>query len=186
MFVIGLVVIIAISPQAAAEHENKTVTHVAPQPNKNAVVSSTIDLSNFDFPAGPVNYFQNACARCHMSYGDAYLGIPKPLHGDALREKIVYMTNGPAQAPIDDDGITRQFELHNAIVERGPYIWFAPRTPGYLMGETLNDTTITITHNGQTITAQQYDHHWLIPGTFPPGTPLTATRNGKTIELKTP
>lgn len=112
---------------------------------------------------GPLSYFINNCARCHGPMEDAYKEFATPRHGEALREMIVIMANGPAMAPLDEPSLQQQFDLHMAILERKPYVWIDPAVTDAWAVETMPDAVVTLITAEKRIQAMADGHLYVLP-----------------------
>ena len=92
---------------------------------------------------GPIAYYVANCARCHGDLSAAYNGLANPKTGKALEGVIAQMAEGPAQAPLDDDGLKQQTALHEAMFRKAPFVWLDPAVKTRVGGEVLPGTTLT-------------------------------------------
>lgn len=94
---------------------------------------------------GPITYYVMNCARCHGDISSAYVDVTRPKRGDALKQVIADMATGPADAPLDEAGLSEQVRLHEAMFDHKPYAWTDPAIKNLYAGEQLDNTKVTLT-----------------------------------------
>lgn len=92
---------------------------------------------------GPIAYYIDKCARCHGDVSAAYVGVDHPKRGKALEQVIDDMAYGPAQSPLDPEGLKQQTALHEAMFGKTPFVWIDPTPGARVTGEALPGTTVT-------------------------------------------
>jgi hypothetical protein len=92
---------------------------------------------------GPIAYYVASCARCHGDITATYVGLQNPKRGKELEQIIDDMAYGPAQAPLDAEGLKQQTALHEAMFGKTPFVWLDPTAKDRLRGEVLPGTTLT-------------------------------------------
>jgi len=111
----------------------------------------------------PVSYFQDNCARCHGSYGQAYeSGMAARYTDQELREKVDTMASGPAQAPLAGAALDAVLEYQKSLNASVPFVHLASVgegatptisgevTPGAKVVVTVGDTRADATVDGHT------------------------------------
>ncbi|HEX8324918.1 MAG TPA: hypothetical protein VF595_13515 [Tepidisphaeraceae bacterium] len=129
---------------------------------------------------GPIAYFIDRCARCHGEINAPYLGLDKPKRGHAMEEAIAEMAAGPAQAPLEPDGLRQQVALHDAIFDKKPFVWLDPTRRDVIAGEVLPGTTLTFEGSKGTVTPLVKDNRFELPRQA--GT-LIGEREGQRLRL---
>ena len=140
------------------------VEHVAPAPAP-AAAEVLPDPQTLAVPvtAGPITYYTANCARCHGDASAAYEGIINPKHGDALRQVISDMVDGPAQAAIDPTQLDDQVRLHEAMFDHKPYAWFDAAAAGVITGEKLDNTRVGLANGDVTTDAKVDGYRFVLP-----------------------
>lgn len=114
-----------------------------PARGERASEASTSQPSSIAPAVGPIAYYVASCARCHGDITATYVGLQNPKRGKELEQIVDEMAAGPAQAPLDAEGLKQQTALHEAMFGKTPFIWLDPSSRDRLRGEVLPGTTLT-------------------------------------------
>lgn len=115
-------------------------------------------------PLKVLDYFQNQCASCHGSYGNAYPSSLKNYKDRSLFwQKSKVMTEGPGSAPIKDSQVDELLVFLEALRDAEPYAAVHDLSKdGILSGEALPGSKLWLDVQGVKIEIPVDGHAWQI------------------------
>lgn len=138
---------VALSHTGSAESPPAT-SQPAPRPQDKPIPETN----------GPITYYVEHCARCHGDISAAYVGVKKPKHRAELRKVIEDMATGPANAPLDKEGLDEQAKLHEAMFGDKPYAWI-DRSQNPAVVEKLENTEVRLVYGDTVETPRRTDDY---------------------------
>ena len=110
---------------------------------------------------GPIEYFENQCARCHGTRGSNFVVASLKRRSPAsLKAEIQSMASGPGQSPISGRDLDAQVALHRSIIKGTPFLSFTKSANGVLSGEVVGSEIVAIKYGTTRIPAKVADGVW--------------------------
>lgn len=132
-----------------------------------------------------LDYFQSSCARCHGDYGSIYgHEFRGKLDDDALREMVLRMSEGQAQAPITADQREAVVGFLRSLRDDHPYGTVVSRQENSFTGEASPGAKLWLESGAGRADVPLNGHTWQSPTLEDPkDTRLHVQKDGKEIVL---
>jgi mono/diheme cytochrome c family protein len=128
-----------------------------------AATQPAVRLSPSHF--GPIGYFETNCARCHGPYGSFSGPNFAKLPPDKLREMVLYMTQGPGNAPLDKTQRNLLIEYLQNLAAKRPFITLVDvqrtKTGVQLQGEVTPGTRVLVNTPDRPTAATVKEYKWI-------------------------
>ncbi len=125
------------------------------------VVAWVIGQSAGTQTLGPIDYFEQKCARCHGTMGSFYgPDFAKDLSDQELVQKIRDMAQGPAKAPLPERALAMQTAFHRSMVDGSPFLCVLRGGRTGYFGEVTPGSVVTLVQGKVTVLAKIDGFKW--------------------------
>jgi hypothetical protein len=130
------------------------------------IAAATMPTENFlpVAPAGfgPIDYFENSCARCHGDYGSNY--IPASLakrNAASMTTEVAQMAAGPGRGALTPEQTALESAFHMAMAQQKPFVCVTAQNGDTITGEATPGTHFELQSNGVTYPVKPTsDYQW--------------------------
>lgn len=112
---------------------------------------------------GPVEFFENQCARCHGTGGSNFVVASlKKRSAASLKAEIKSMASGPGQSPISGRDLDAQVALHQSFIKGKPFLSLTRLMGTGLSGEVIGTDKVSVRQGAKSIQAKVHEGVWIV------------------------
>ncbi len=127
------------------------------------VPAAPVRLAVVPLERGPMQTFDESCARCHGTNGENYgTEFGRHLSDSELRKVTREMADGPGAVQLDTRELDAQVALHRAWILREPFVAWVKSSRSGWSGEVSPGTKLTARAGGKPIAVKMDGTRWSI------------------------